>query len=281
MLPALVAALTDTAAALETPQALKQVIFLTDGAVGNEDELFRAIKLRLGRARLFTVGIGSAPNSHFMTKAAEFGRGTFTFISDVNAVEKQLTELYEKVESPVLSDIQVSFEGADTASAEVWPDRIPDLYLGEPVVVGARFGKTPTVVRVTGRRDGEPFDLTVPLSQAEEGHGIAVLWARRKIQSLLDGLNEGDNPDAVRAQVVSLGLTHHLVTAHTSLVAVDVTEARPDGEALESMLVPVNAPVGSTFGGLPRSATPASLFLLQGFAGCLAALTLLVAARRP
>ena len=57
---------------------LRQVIFATDGEVSNEDELFKLIYERLGNSRLFTVGIGSSPNGHFMTKAAQFGRGTFT-----------------------------------------------------------------------------------------------------------------------------------------------------------------------------------------------------------
>lgn len=280
MLPALLAALAPPVDAAEERHGLKQVLFLTDGAVSNEEQLFSAIKAKLGQARLFTVGIGSAPNSHFMTKAAEFGRGTFTFISDVNAVEKQMNELYAKVESPVLSDIQVSFEGVEAASAEVWPDRIPDLYLGEPVVVGARFDKVPAAIRVTGQRDGEPFETVVALGRAEAGHGINVLWARRKIQSLLDGVHEGDDPAAVRAQVVSLGLTHHLVTAHTSLVAVDLTPVRPGDEALESVMVPVNLPNGATFGSLPQSATPATLFMLQGLAAGLVAFGVLAASRR-
>jgi Ca-activated chloride channel family protein len=280
MLPALLAALTPRPGAAEESNVLKQVLFLTDGAVSNEEQLFSVIKAKLGRARLFTVGIGSAPNSHFMTKAAEFGRGTFTFISDVNAVEKQMSELYAKVESPVLSDIQVSFDGVEAASAEVWPDRVPDLYLGEPVVVGARFDKVPAAIRVTGRRDGEPFETVVPFGQAEVGHGLNVVWARRKIQSLLDGLHEGDDPEAVRAQVVSLGLTHHLVTAHTSLVAVDLTPVRPGNEGLESVMVPVNLPNGATFGALPRSATPATLYMLQGLVACLIAIGVLVASRR-
>ncbi len=280
MLPALLEALTPRVGAAEESAFLKQVLFLTDGAVSNEEQLFSVIKAKLGRARLFTVGIGSAPNTHFMTKAAEFGRGTFTFISDVNAVEKQMSELYAKVENPVLSDIQVSFDGVETAGAEVWPDRVPDLYLGEPVVVGARFEKVPATIRVTGRRDGEPFETVVPLSQAEPGHGINVLWARRKIQSLLDGLHEGDDPEAVRAQVVSLGLTHHLVTRHTSLVAVDLTPVRPGHEGLETAMVPVNLPNGATFGSLPRSATPATLYMLQGLAACLVAFAALVAVRR-
>ncbi len=279
MLPALLAALVSRPEAGEET-ALRQVIFLTDGAVSNEDQLFSVIKAKLGRARLFTVGIGSAPNSHFMTRAAEFGRGTFTFISDVSEVEKQMSELYAKVESPVLSDIQVSFDGLSEESAEVWPVRVPDLYLGEPVVVGVRFDRVPTAIRVTGRRDGESFETVVPLTGAETGRGLNVLWARRKIQSLLDGLQDGNDPDAVRAQVVSLGLTHHLVTRHTSLVAVDLTPVRPLEEGLESVMVPVNAPNGSAFGSLPRSATPATLLMLQALLAWFGAGTVLLLARR-
>ncbi len=280
MLPALLAALASRPGALEEKSVLKQVIFLTDGAVSNEDQLFSVIKARLGRARLFTVGIGSAPNSHFMTRAAEFGRGTFTFISDVNAVEREMGELFAKVESPVLSDIQISFDGLTPDHAEVWPDRIPDLYLGEPVVVGARFDDAPHAIRVTGQLDGEPFETVAPFTKTESGRGINVLWARRKIQSLLDGVHDGDDPEAVRAQVVSLGLTHHLVTRHTSLVAVDMTPVRPVDQLLDSVMVPVNLPNGATFGGLPSSATPAMLFLLQGLAACVAATSVLFAVRR-
>jgi Ca-activated chloride channel family protein len=278
MLPALLAALSSQPAEAEEA-SVKQVIFLTDGAVSNEDQLFAVIKSKLGRARLFTVGIGSAPNSHFMTKAAEFGRGTFTYISDVNAVEKQMTELYTKIESPVLSDIQVAFDGVGAEKAEVWPARVPDLYLGEPVVVGARFDEVPAAIRVTGRRDGQPFETLVPIQEASSGRGINVLWARRKIQSLLDGVHSGDDPEVVRTQVVSLGLTHHLVTKHTSLVAVDVTPVRPLDEPISSAMVPVNTPHGSP-GTLPQSATPATLFLLQGLAASIAAAVLFVLARR-
>jgi Ca-activated chloride channel family protein len=191
-----------------------------------------------------------------------------------------MTELYAKVESPVLRDIQVSFDGVPPGSAEVWPDRVPDLYLGEPVVVGVRFDTIPAAIRVKGTRDGKPFETVAPLATAEGGHGINVVWARRKIQSLLDGVLEGDDAEAVRAQVVSLGLTHHLVTKHTSLVAIDLTPARPEEEAARTVMVPVNLPNGATFGNLPRSATPATLYLFQGLAACLVAVSLLMVARR-
>jgi Ca-activated chloride channel family protein len=281
MLPALLAALAEGPQEQEERSgSVKQVIFLTDGAVSNEDQLFSVIKTKLGRARLFTVGIGSAPNSHFMTKAAEFGRGTFTFISDVNAVEKQMTELYTKIESPVLSDIQVSFDGIAAEKAEVWPSRVPDLYLGEPVVVGARFDEVPTAIRVRGERDGQPFETVAPIEKTQAGRGINVLWARRKIQSLLDGVHEGADAETVRTQVVSLGLTHHLVTRHTSLVAVDLTPVRPAEESMERVLIPVNTPHGSAAGTLPQSATPATLFLLQGLVASIAAAVLFAIGKR-
>ena len=96
MKPALEAALTrDTA-----PGFVRQVVFLTDGAVGNESELVQLIRERLGDRRLFTIGIGSAPNSYFLTKAAQYGRGTFTFIGDVREVADKMGALVHQARKP-------------------------------------------------------------------------------------------------------------------------------------------------------------------------------------
>lgn len=275
MLAAIDTALATPAARPADEGAVRQVIFLTDGAVSNEEDLFAAIRARLGRSRLFTVGIGSAPNTHFMSKAAAFGRGTFTYISDVSEVEAKMTDLFAKVESPALSDIEVSFDVRADA-VEMWPARIPDLYLGEPLMVTARFKETPTAIRVRGRRGGQPFEITAPSESAAEGKGIGVLWARRKIQALLDGAIEGQNPESVRESVIELGLAHHLVTPHTSLVAVDVTTARPPDEPALRQAVATPLPAGQTFGTLPQSATPASLYLARGLAALLVALGVLM-----
>jgi len=81
-------------------QYLRQGIFLTDRAIGNEDQLFSGIGQNLGRSRLFTVGIGSAPNSHFMSRAASIGRGSFTYIGDLAQVSARMGELFAKLEPP-------------------------------------------------------------------------------------------------------------------------------------------------------------------------------------
>jgi Ca-activated chloride channel family protein len=278
---------TEMAGALEAalvgsddPRLVRQVVFLTDGSVGNEAQLFTIIKERLGDTRLFTVGIGSAPNSHFMTKAAEFGHGTFTYIGDLREVEEKMTGLFQRLESPVLTGIEVTWPAG--AAVEAWPARIPDLYLGEPVVVSARLEGEAREVRLAGRRGNDAWSSTMALSGGRHGEGAAVLWARRKIEALSDSLHEGANADDVRQQIVELGLEHHLVTKHTSLVAVDVTPARPDAEALRTSALPTNLPHGWTYEGvgqLPQTATPAPFHALAALLSLLAAAALLMADR--
>ena len=79
---------------------LRQIVFITDGSVGNEAELVTLIERELGAARLFTVGIGSAPNGWFMRKAAEAGRGTSTTVSALHEVEERMERLVRKLEQP-------------------------------------------------------------------------------------------------------------------------------------------------------------------------------------
>jgi Ca-activated chloride channel family protein len=258
MRPALEAALVGS----DDPRLVRQVVFLTDGSVANEDELFGVIRRRLGDTRLFTVGIGSAPNGHFMTKAAEFGRGSFTYVGDVREVEEKMGRLLGRLESPVLTGVDVRWPAG--AAVEAWPQRVPDLYAGEPIVLAARLtGPSAGPVVVTGRRGAEEWRASLPLDGGRKGDGLAVLWARRKVEALLDSVHDGVDAEAVKAQVVALGLEHHLVTKHTSLVAVDVTPVRPGDAPLETRPVPVSLPHGwsaeAVFGELPQTATEAPL----------------------
>jgi Ca-activated chloride channel family protein len=101
MLPALMLALEQKTES----DRLRQIVFLTDGNVDNEKQLFSVIRNRLGNSRLFTIGIGSAPNSYFMRKAARAGRGTFTHIGDINEVQYKTEQLLKKLESPALTNI--------------------------------------------------------------------------------------------------------------------------------------------------------------------------------
>lgn len=271
MLPALSAAL---ARGTES-SFVRQVVFLTDGSVGNEAALFREIHERLGDTRLFTVGIGSAPNSHFMRKAAQFGRGSFTYIGDVREVGKKMGELFARLESPVMQQITVDWP-TNAGDVEMYPSRLPDLYAGEPLVFSARLAKTGGSVNIKGIRANETWRTKLTLTGGNTQPGVGVLWARNKIGALMDTLSEGADKSKVREAVIQVALRHHLVSRYTSLVAVDVTPARPQGTDVARRAVPANLPAGwqyeKVFGAAPRTATPAALHLLLGtlllLAGC-------------
>ena len=239
MLPAMQAALKD-----QNPNAptLRQVIFLTDGAIGNERQLFETVKSEKGRSRIFTVGIGSAPNSFFMSRAAEVGRGTFTQIGDITEVKSKMEKLFTQLTTPVATDLSISF--ADGKDIEASPSALPDLYKGEPVVVafkGKDFGPELTL---KGRFDNQPWSMTVDITKAASSEAIDKLWARGKIRQLENERLLATNPASFDKAIETLGLTHHLVTRLTSLVAVDVTPSRPDDQSLDSKKVPLNLPDG-------------------------------------
>lgn len=237
---------------------LRQVIFLTDGAIGNEVELFETISQSLGRSRLFTVGIGSAPNSFFMTRAAEVGRGAFTHIGSADQITTRMAQLFEKLETPVITGLEMDWPAA--VLNEAWPNPLPDLYKGEPIVLTARLARMPKpgeLLEVGGTLAGKPWLVRLPLAEAEEGNGIGKLWARRKIAGLEGFRYSGGDWDKIDKDILSVALNHHLVSRLTSLVAVDVTPSRPDGEDLASAQIPVNLPDGwnfeKVFGGAPAT----------------------------
>jgi len=261
----------------DTGNTVRQVVFLTDGAVGNEEQLFRLIRARLGDSRLFTVGIGSAPNGHFMRKAAELGRGTFTYIGRIDEVGEKMGALFARLEAPVLKNI--SLRWPEGSHAEAWPARIPDLYAGEPLVVSASLERLEGELRVSGVRGGHIWQARVPLAAGQHGAGLGSLWARAKVASLMDSVREGVSADTIRAQVVALGTAHRLVTRYTSFVAVERTPSRPAGAPLDSAAMPTNLPAGSeydkVFGTLPQTGTDSRFALLTGVLSLLLAAAML------
>lgn len=265
-------------------QRVRQVVFLTDGSVGNEDALFRIIHDELGRSRLFTVGIGSAPNSHFMTRAAKFGRGTFTYIGNLQEVQEKMQGLFEKLENPVLTGIRVQWP--DGQQAEAWPERIPDLYAGEPLLMHVRLAQLNGDVTLSGKLGGRDWRTTLPVSAdpARSDSGIAALWARSKIASLMERLQRGGDAGEVRDAVLAVALKHQLVSKYTSLVAVDVTPSRPADQQLLGTNLPTNLPAGWQYNkvfGMPQTATAASLHLALGLLAMLLAALLAFGPRLP
>ena len=253
MAPALKAAL----AMPEAPQLMRQVIFITDGAVGNETRLLQMVAEHLGESRMFTVAIGHAPNSWFMRKAAEIGRGSYVHIGKPDEVEEQMSALWGRIQLPALTDICVDWGD----SAEFYPEIIPDLYAGEPLWLLARLPSEPTLIGLCGNLNDQDWELLVngwdAAASGPGGDNLAKLWARKKIEALEDSLMFGADPELTQLEITGLALDYGLLTRHTSLVAVDKTPRRNSNELLEQSDVPGLLPAGSTarLAGFPSTAT--------------------------
>ncbi|MCP3412342.1 marine proteobacterial sortase target protein [Bradyrhizobium sp. CCGB01] len=256
MVPAMRAALTDK---LGDTGMVRQVVFLTDGAIGNEQQLFETITAMRGRSRVFMVGIGSAPNTYLMTRAAELGRGAFTHIGSVEQVEERMRGLFAKLENPAVTGLSAKFSDA---KADVTPAIVPDIYRDEPLVLAAKLDKLAGSLEIKGRVGDRPWSVTLPLQNAAEGKGLSKLWAQRKIgdAEVARTLREM-TPDASDKAILALALDHQIVTRLTSLVAVDKTPSRPEGEPLKLSELPLNLPAGWDFAKVfgERPQVPAQL----------------------
>ncbi|MCG8461771.1 MAG: hypothetical protein MI919_36275, partial [Holophagales bacterium] len=202
--------------------------------------------------------------------------GTFTFVDHGDEVEREMRSLFAKIEHPVLRDIEVMWSDPEVESST---DRLPDLYRGEPLVLLARSPGNLRQVRVRGYLGYSPWEEELTLDGGTTADrsgaelGLHKLWARDRIARLRDRRIEGMDAEEIRRRVVELGIEHHLVTRHTSLVAVDRTPHRPEGEGLRSAPLPVETPAGWVPPGsvLPRGGTACRLASLAGLLLLLAA----------
>lgn len=260
-------------------QRLRQVVFITDGAVAQEQELFSHIQSKLAGSRLFTVGIGSAPNTYFMQEAALAGRGFFTYIGRPDEAAEKMNALFERLAKPVLANIQVKGEGVSGFAPAV----VPDLYAGEPLVVAMKLSDENSSVQIQGQMGDTLWKQSLDIDAVDQQAGIGIDWARRSIASWQRGAARGVDADTMRKEVTRLALDFHLVSPFTSLVAVDKTPVRPDTESVDKKALPGKMPQGLEVKQtlqLASGATGYELSLLLGSLMLFAALALLLWQRR-
>jgi Ca-activated chloride channel family protein len=243
---------------------LKQIIFITDGSVGNEDALLAQIKKQLHNSRLFTVGIGSAPNSYFMRKAAEFGRGSFTYIGDINEVDKKMQALFSKITAPVMRDIKI--EDTQRRILDIFPNPLPDLYRGEPIIAVIHKDYEVEQLHISGNYKNRPWQQTLNFTNGKQHPGVAKLWARKKIEQLLDDKISGADVTVIKQQVIDLSIAHQLLSPYTSFVAVEERIRRAPTDTLQPSAVPNLLPQGQELQAIhyPQTATTLGLHQLIG-----------------
>ena len=198
-------------------ERVRVIYFLTDGDVGNDDAIVGAARSQLGANRIFTIGLGSAPNRSLLDRLARTGRGYASYLAPREPAGALATELVARSAYPYLTDLTIDWHGLDVDG--LTPAVIPDVYAGQPIVISGRYHH-PGAARVTlhargaGRAVEIPIDATLPETRAFPP--ARALWARRQVEAL-----DVPGADDHHAEIEALGLRFHLVTAYTAFVAVD------------------------------------------------------------
>lgn len=219
---------------------VRQVVFVTDGAVSHEDRISAQVGKQAGQARLFAVGIGPAPNAHFLRKAAELGRGSALMVRDPGEAQTRMGELLQQLDSPLLTRLSVHSE----VPVQTLPAVLPDLYAGQPLLLMLRGDQLTGKLRVEGLSQGASWQREFALSKRND-QGVGRLYGRRLIDSLEDQLRlSGETPE-LRAQMETTALAFGLASRYTSFVAVERSPSRAADSALRKVAFANAPPAGA------------------------------------
>jgi Ca-activated chloride channel family protein len=222
------------------------VSFMTDGYIGNERDILGEIEKRIGNARIFSFGIGSSVNRYLLERMAGVGRGVATYVGNDESSERAVDGLYRRVESPAMTDLEVDW--GDLNVADVQPARLPDLFVGRPIVLTGRFrGTGSATVRVRGKVGCKPAEVAVAVSlDGREHAALGKVWARRRIMTLHDRMASEPDVAELRGEILRLALHHGLVSDYTAFVAVD-SARRTEGDEGTTVPVAVPTPQGTKY----------------------------------
>lgn len=218
------------ALSLKKKKGLSRIIVTaTDGYVDVEKEAFDLIRNNLNQANFFAFGIGSSVNRYLIEGMARAGKGEPFVATNQKEAEDAADKFIEYVKHPLLTDINVSFDGFD--AYEIEPPSMPDLFAKRPLVLFGKYKNASGKIKVSGKTASGSYEKVVTVSAAMEeknNEALKYLWAREKIARLSD---YGKLGVSVAKDVTALGLKYHLMTEYTSFVAVDKI-VRKTGEAV-------------------------------------------------
>ena len=235
-------------AALDFPHdegRFRLVSFMTDGYIGNDPDILNAVADKVGDSRIFSFGVGQSPNRYLMDRMALLGRGAVAYLN-LNDDPVQIMERFnERISHPAMTDLSIDWGNMNVT--DVYPQILPDLIVGRPVVVTGRFTGEPSTVSVGGRTGMQPVSYAVSVDSRDtnkEHRGIGAVWARLKISDLMTQASRTPNQAVeIQQSVTQTALDYSLMCAFTAFVAVD-SMSKTEGEFGTTVAVPVNVPEG-------------------------------------
>ena len=242
------------------------LVLVTDGQVGNEDQILHDITPLIGSTRLHTIGIDRAVNAGFLGRLAALGAGRCELVESEDRLDEAMEHIHRRIGSPVVTDLSIAADGLTLLDDTRSPARLPGIYPGVPLVVTGRYGRAATgadtatgagaatgsgtaagagtgmgTVTVTGRtRDDQPFTATVPVTMREEP-AVTAQWARARLRDLEDRYAAGDHD--LEPAIITTSLRFGVLCRFTAYVAVDSRVVNEDGET-RRVTQPVELPSG-------------------------------------
>jgi len=237
------------------------LVLLTDGQVGNEDQLLNTLAPRLDGVRVHTVGIDTAVNEGFLRRLATLGGGRCELVESEDRLDEAAQHIHHRIAAPLVTGLAVNGEGIDSGSLA--PARLPDLFAGAPVVITGRYrGAPPARLTVTGG-SGWRADVTTTTTVNPSLHAV---WARGRLRDLEDRYatveavpwGHQESLATLEREIVATSLRFGVLCRFTAFVAVD-SRVVTEGGAVRKVTQPVDLPQGweavaAGFG--PQSAAP-------------------------
>jgi Ca-activated chloride channel family protein len=248
------------------------VVLLTDGQVGNEAEILRAVLAARKTTRVYSFGIGTNVSDALLKDMARQTGGAVEFIHPGERIDDTVVAQFSRALAPRVTELEARFEGVE--GSELAPVELPPLVDAVPWTLFGRY-TTPGKGQVTlrGRSGQEPFVLTLPVDfpAASDRPAVEKLWAAERIRAWQSAELDGRRAQRMKERIVQLAIAHQLVTQYTSFVVVEerTGDRRASGQP-ETRVVPVNAPAGwAMFGNAKQEEKEETTgsHRVQGFGG--------------
>lgn len=232
----------------DDPARDRILVLVTDGQVGNEDQLLQTLGQRVGRLRIFTLGIDMAANDAFLKRLAALGGGSCESVESEARLDEVMEQIHRKIGTALIADVKVKPTGLNIQPDSLVPGRLPDLFAGAPLFIFGRYqvSREPEASVIVEGRDAAGKPWTQKL-QPRRHSGLAVpcVWARGRIRELEDRFAIGaGNPGLVEKQIVETSLRFGVLCRFTAFVAVDRAEVVNEGGRLHKVTQAVEPPAG-------------------------------------
>lgn len=230
------------------------LVLLTDGQVGNEDQILKMLAPRLAGIRIFTLGIDQAVNAGFLRRLAMAGGGSFDVVESEDRLDDVMDKIQRRIGPPVLSNLTLEGDGIDTSTLTT--PKLPDIFAGSPLTLLGRFRGRMGPVRLRGI-DAAGREWSQILTPEPAAHRAATpVWARGMVRALEDRYVIGErDPAAAAKRIVDLSFRFGVLCRFTAFVAVDRSAVVNAGGKPHTVVQPVEAPAGWAM--LASAASPA------------------------